>query len=77
MSVQQAGLVAFELDLLSVDGGRSVLPLPRTHDDLRVTRLQDVVARIVKGNDDTGYPYDRYMEQARLHVVDTSERRAA
>ena len=73
--VQQSDLVAFELALLSVDGGRSVLPLPAAPNDMRITRLQDTIAHIVKGVSEDHYPYDRYLEQAKVSVVESSERR--
>lgn len=71
VTVRKAGQPAFELPLLSIDGGRSVLPYPRGPSSLRITRLQDTVARIVKEIDEQYYPYDLYLRQSSITVVDS------
>lgn len=71
VGVHVAGQALFDLRLISVDGGRSVLPYPRSRTDLRITRLQDTIARIVKEIDDEHYPYDRYLEQANITVTES------
>lgn len=74
--VRRAGQPVFEMPLLSVDSALSVLPYPRAPNDLRVTRLQDTIARIIKATEDSDYPYERYIEQANFQVVESSELKA-
>lgn len=71
VSVQVAGQELFDLPLISIDGGRSVLPYPSSRTDLHITRLQDTIARIVKEIDDAHYPYDRYLQQSKITVTES------
>jgi hypothetical protein len=63
----------FEMYLLNVDGGRSTLPMPAGPSDLRITRLQDVLARVVNEPQDEFYTYSKYRDQAGLIEVDTAD----
>jgi hypothetical protein len=74
--VRIAGETIFDLRLISIDGGRSVLPYPRSGTDLRITRLQDTIARIVKEINDAHYPYDSYRQEANITITESHELRA-
>ena len=56
--------------LVSVDGGRAILPPPRSRDDLSVSRLNFIIAKIC------GFPdtVDDYMERSGLSVEGTDKK---
>jgi hypothetical protein len=52
--------------LVSVDGYRATLPMPRSMDDLKVDKSDANFARIV----DIGYKVDEYLGRSKIQVVD-------
>lgn len=79
VQIVQAGEMLFEMRLLSVDSGRGVLPLPGSAFDLRVTRLQDTLARIMCNPSDPKdpahrfYSYDGYFHEAGFVVIESCQ----
>lgn len=66
--VMFSGCLVDDVPMVSIDGGRATIPLPKAHDNLVITPWQDAVARIVNYNPAAPDRYDEYLRRSGVSV---------